>query len=224
VEVAPSSPTVDCVKGAACDARLAAGGWVASTTMGTRTSRALIGMGAALILVVGLVLAFGGLRETTHSLPEAAVDQRVDLGRFAVTVHRAYLTDKDEEGRPLSKDKPRRHIVVEATVEMLDEEAGSFPAGRKTGSALLIQDGRSPWTSLEPDTGGGPDDPLQPGIPTQARFYFMPPAAVPATVRVVLGDQAYGWTNLINPGPEWSSVAVPAVAVPDVPLDDRTRP
>jgi len=192
--------------------------------MGTRTSRALVGVGAAVVLVVGLVLAFGGFRETTHSLPEVAVGQRIDLGRFAVTVHQAYLTDKDEEGKPLSKDKPRKHIVVEATIEMLDKEAGSFPAGRKTGSALLIQDGRSPWNSLEPDTGGGPHDPLQPGIPTEAQFYFLPPTPVPATVRVVLGDQEYGWTNLINPGPDWSSVAVPAVAVPDVPLDDRTTP
>ena len=187
-----------------------------------RTSRALISVGAAAILLVASVFALGGFRETAHSLPEAAADQRVDLGRFAVTVHRAYLTDKNKDGKPLSKDKPRRHIVVEATVEMLDKEAGRFPGGGKTGSVLLIQDGRSPWVGLQPDTGGGPDDEPRPGIPTQAEFYFLPPAPVPATVRIVLGDQAYGWTNLINPGPDWSSVAVPAVVVPDLPVVDRT--
>jgi hypothetical protein len=184
----------------------------------------LIGVGAGVVLLVGLVLVLGGFRETAHSLPEAAVGQRVELGRFAVTVHQAYLTDKDEKGRPLNKDTPRKHIVVEATVEMLDKDAGYFPSGKETGSALLIQGGRSPWDSLKPDVGGGPDDKLQPGIPTQAQFYFLPPATVPPSVRVVLGDQEYGWTNLINPGPDWSSVAVPAVVVPDVPLDDRTSP
>jgi len=184
----------------------------------------LIAVAAGALLLVGLVFTLGGFRQTARSLPEAAVGERVDLGRFAVSVHRAYLTDKDEKGRPLSREKPRKHIVVEATIEMLDKEAGYFQSGKETGSALLIQAGRSPWTSLKPDVGSGPDDRLQPGIPTKAQFYFLPPATLPPTVRIVLGDQEYGWTNLVNPGPDWSSVAVPAVVVPELPLEDRTSP
>lgn len=186
-----------------------------------------LGAVGVLLLILGVVWVAGGFRETVHSLPEVGVGTRVELGRYAITVDDVYLTDRDGEGKPLTggDDRPKQRLVVDVTMEMLDVAAGSPPRPSRPdslGRTVLIQSGVDPWVGLTSDTGGGPSDDLQPGLPTRVAYWFTPAGVMPKTVRVTLGSQDYGWTNLINGGPDWSSIAVPAAVVADVPVTDRT--
>lgn len=186
-----------------------------------------IGVVGLLVLLGVVVWAAGGFRETAHSLPEAAVGDRIDLGRYAITVNDVYFTDKDENDKPLKNDDetPKTRLVVDVTMEMLDDKAGLPPqasSGGGVGRTVLIQNAVSPWDGLPNDAGGGPRDDLQPGVPVKVAYYFVPPPTVPKTVRITLGSQSYEWSNMINPGPDWSSIAVPAVVVTDVPVTDRS--
>lgn len=188
---------------------------------------ALVGLGV-IVLLLGVVWVAGGFRETVHSLPEAGVGASIDLGRYAITVDDVYLTDRDDAGKPLTDDadQPKRRLVVDVTMEMMDVDAGTVPRPSgpdALGRVVLIQSGVDPWVGLPSDSGDGPRDDLQPGVPTKVAYWFTPAEVVPRTVRVTLASQDYGWTNLINGGPDWSSVAVPAVVVTDVPVADRTK-
>lgn len=189
-------------------------------TRGWRWTTSVVGVLVALVVAVW---AFGGFRETSDTLPRAAVGERVDLGRYAITVTGAHLTDTDEDGKPLKDfdQKPLTVLVVSTRVEMLDVEAGRPPFGSEP--AVRVQDGRSPWDSLPRADGDPLHDAVQPGVPKEQDIWFVAPARTPTAVRVVLGTQDYDWTNMINSGPDWSSVAVPAVTVADVAVEDRTR-
>ncbi len=115
---------------------------IAAMARGTRWG---LGVLVVLLVAVGGVWAFGGFRETTHTLPEAAVGEAVDLGRYAITVDSARYVDRDGSGEPLEEDgRPAVALVVRIHARMLDREAGDLLSG--TQPAVRVRNGARPGT------------------------------------------------------------------------------
>ncbi len=187
----------------------------------------LLAVSATIVLSLAAVVALGGFRQAAHYLPPHQLGERVELGRFAITVHDVALVNHDERGNPMGQPNsfggpgPKAVVLVRATVEMLDDKAGRFLL---QSGLIVVRAGERSKDDLKVATGWGLANDLQPGLPVDATFAFNAPDPPPATVRVLLGEQAYEWSNLINPGPDWSSIAIPARELPDVRIKDETFP
>lgn len=170
----------------------------------------------AVVAVLALIAALGGFARSDHPIAEYLPGSRIELGRFAFTVHSARLIDHDEEGEPFDEEPLR--VLVDSTVENISDESGIL------GEKLVgLDDGADDWFGLDYESTVL----LHPGLPR--RLELVLPAteaslgADPTKITVWLGEEKYGWTNLLNSGPEWS---VPnwAATVSDVPLaDERGR-
>jgi len=187
----------------------------------------LLAGSATILLSLAAVVALGGFRQAAHYLPPHRLGERVELGRFAVTVHDLALVNHDERGSPLGQPKsfgepgPNAIVLVRTTVEMLDDKAGLF---QLQSGLIVVRAGDRSKDDLKVATGWGLANELQPGLPVDATFAFIAPDPPPATVRVLLGEQVYEWSNLINPGPAWSSIAIAVGELPDVRIKDETSP
>lgn len=163
-----------------------------------------------MLVVVALA---GGFGRSERPAPTHELGERVELGRFAYTVHDATVVDRDEDGEAFD-DLPWR-VLVDVTVENIGEETISL------GSRLVGVEPRR--GDIAPNDSHGED--LQPGLPR--RLLVEVPVDtdvfggdVPRRFDLWLGSQVYEWSNLLNSGPAWSVPNWSALVI-DVPLADE---
>lgn len=187
---------------------------VGIATFGRRHRVVVVALGV-LVLLVAVVAALGGFGRSDRPVRTVDVEQRVELGQFAWTVHGAQVVDRDEDGEPFEEEP--LHVLVDVTVESIGQETGNL-----TRDLIGIRVGPDEFLPFDLDTSQ-----LHPNLPLRLELILLAEedqlAEIPGTVDVWLGAQNYAWTNLLHSGPEWS---VPrwAAIVTDVPLTDGRGP
>lgn len=184
---------------------------VTLAALARRHPRRLLAAGVVLLLVA-LVAALGGFGRSERPVQTVAVGERIELGQFAFTVHGATVVDRDEDGEPF--DEAPLRLLIDVTVVNTSDESGHI-----TSDLIGIKkSGGDDYFTIDSSLNEmHPDLPQRFEVALQADEASL--GAIPGDIDVWLGEQVYGWTNLLNSGPEWS---VPhwAGIVADVPITD----
>lgn len=169
---------------------------------------------AAVLLVVAGVWLGGGLRVSPNAYPDLPLGAPVDLHRVSVVVHEVYRTNESRYGGP-RKTEPTVVLRARLTVTMLDSKPGTF-----VGSYFLMKAGGEELTRER----GGDSVSLQPGLSGELLVDFLPPPSGIEGIDAVdlyLSAPEYEWSNMINGGPEWTSIGTWVGKVPAIPVGER---
>lgn len=181
----------------------------------SRRRRTALAVGVVVLLLVATVAALGGFGRSDRPVRTVDLDQRVELGQFAWTVHGARVVDRDEDGEPF--DEEPFHVLVDVTVENIADKTSNL-----TRDMVGIRVGPDQYLPFDLAT-----DQLHPDLPRRLELILLAEEdtlpEVGGQTDVWLGAQQYEWSNLLYSGPEWS---VPnwAAIVTDVPLTDARGP
>lgn len=179
-----------------------------------RRPRRLI-VGACVALLVAGIAVLGGFAPSDRPVRTVSVGERIELGRFAYTVHGARVVDRDAEGESFD-GRPLR-LLVDVTVVNVSDESAAL-----SSDLIGIRTSGQRWSSADASTESlHPDLPRRLQIEVPADRQALGP--IPGHTDIWLGEQTYGWTNLLNSGPQWS---VPhwAGIVADLPVADGRGP
>lgn len=167
----------------------------AVSRLARRRPRRLIA-GACVVLLVAGIAVLGGFSQSDRPVRTVSVGERIELGRFAYTVHGARVVDRDAEGEPF--DGPPLRLLVDVAVVNVSDESAAL-----SSDLIGIRASGDQWYSIDSSS-----ESLHPDLPRRLQVEVPADRAslgtLPGLTDIWLGEQTYGWTNLVNSGPEWS--------------------